>query len=389
MLREFTMKDFFIDKNSKLLTYEKDLRDEKSYNVHWGQRKLLLSEIEFLTIYWDRHTYPNPVLVYAGSAPGNHIPFLSNMFPSVDFHLYDPRPFKIKENKRISIFQEYFTNKIAESYNNRDDVFFISDIRKKSPKDNLEEIAKKLKITYKYALDNSDTDQNIIYEMERYYSEDIYDDMLMQQEWVLKMEPAFSLLKFKIPYPDKNQEKMYKYLKGHLLIQVWPRNKSSELRLVSFPDKKTKKFEKGLWSDIEYEKLAFYHNVVVRKNFEYKNPLNDKKIYINEPELFNSYDDTAEIFILLLYCEKYGVEKKEDKELYSITLSNIITKELNKGRKLMTLEKLRNSELKTIRFVDQDPFKKKPFQKSKTKERKKITFDISKLKESEEVFIDE
>ena len=62
---------------------------------------------------------------------------------------------------------------------------------------------------------------------------------------------------------------------------------------------------------------------------------------------------------------------------------------LNKGRKLMTLEKLRNSELKTIRFVDQDPFKKKPFQKSKTKERKKITFDISKLKESEEVFIDE
>ena len=40
---------------------------EKKYIRHWGQRKLLLSEIYFLTKYGDKSFN----VVYAGAAPGN------------------------------------------------------------------------------------------------------------------------------------------------------------------------------------------------------------------------------------------------------------------------------------------------------------------------------
>ncbi len=41
-------------------------------NRHWGQLKLLLSEIEFLTPYYEC----NYLVVYAGAAPGVHVPIL-------------------------------------------------------------------------------------------------------------------------------------------------------------------------------------------------------------------------------------------------------------------------------------------------------------------------
>ncbi len=42
-------------------------KGSKSVN-HWGQRKLLLSEIEFLTLYSEK----NDNVIYAGAAPGTH-----------------------------------------------------------------------------------------------------------------------------------------------------------------------------------------------------------------------------------------------------------------------------------------------------------------------------
>ncbi len=51
--------------------------------VHWGQRKLLMHEIEFLTKHLG--TEQRAVLVYAGAAPGTHISLLSDLFPSVVF----------------------------------------------------------------------------------------------------------------------------------------------------------------------------------------------------------------------------------------------------------------------------------------------------------------
>ena len=52
---------------------------------HWGQRKLFLSEVEFLTMFIQdlRSRSPPPnciIVVYAGAAAGNHIPYLFDLF---------------------------------------------------------------------------------------------------------------------------------------------------------------------------------------------------------------------------------------------------------------------------------------------------------------------
>jgi hypothetical protein len=80
------------------LTYRHIQHSVRSTN-HWGQRKLLLSEIEFLLMFVPqlRARCPPPkriVILYAGAAPGTHIPYLFNLFNNksgdLQFVLFDP-----------------------------------------------------------------------------------------------------------------------------------------------------------------------------------------------------------------------------------------------------------------------------------------------------------
>jgi hypothetical protein len=80
--------------------------------LHWGQRKLHVSEIEFLTEFG----FPYCHVVYAGAASGTHIKQLSEMFPDVTFHLYDPSPFTVLPTERIRIHNELFTDEIARTF---------------------------------------------------------------------------------------------------------------------------------------------------------------------------------------------------------------------------------------------------------------------------------
>jgi hypothetical protein len=97
----------------------------KDNSKHWGQRKLLFTEIEFLTL----HCPANCIVVYAGSAPGNimlsislrmfahiyisvlrstghHIWYMAEqLFPTLDFILIDPAPFAHKQTPKIQIMQ--------------------------------------------------------------------------------------------------------------------------------------------------------------------------------------------------------------------------------------------------------------------------------------------
>lgn len=73
---------------------------------HWGQRKLLMSEIEFLTNY----ATDNCTVVYVGAAPGTHINYMSNvLFPKLNFILIDPLRFNVSETDKIKIVNEWFT----------------------------------------------------------------------------------------------------------------------------------------------------------------------------------------------------------------------------------------------------------------------------------------
>src|SRR3990172_8375226 len=131
-IKEFTMSDITIHKNSPEIPYQLTGNiDDKYPVVHWCQRKLLLSEIEFFTFFWDPVKVPRPKCIYVGAADGKHIQTLSDFFPKIEFHLYDPRNFNpiLKDNRKIHIYQQYFTDQDAEKWSARNDVFFISDIR--------------------------------------------------------------------------------------------------------------------------------------------------------------------------------------------------------------------------------------------------------------------
>ncbi len=59
-------------------------KDEVKSVIHWGQRKLLVAEIEFLTMYAGtrKSDTPQPV-VYAGAAPGKRN-IISLHFPATN-----------------------------------------------------------------------------------------------------------------------------------------------------------------------------------------------------------------------------------------------------------------------------------------------------------------
>src|SRR5579872_5210738 len=132
--KTFVLSDLSISDKYPRIMYRRR-RVEEKLAIHWGQRKLLLSEIEFFTLYWDPKLIPNPICVYAGAAPGTHIDMLSKMFPAFRFELYDPNPFDMKvlgNNDKITIFtgkNGYFTDEMAQKYVGRNDIFFVSDIR--------------------------------------------------------------------------------------------------------------------------------------------------------------------------------------------------------------------------------------------------------------------
>jgi cap2 methyltransferase len=127
-----------LDNRFPVLKYRPRRPDEDRSTVHFGQRKLHLSEIEFLTNICKEISEINKkiTLIYAGAAPGTHISKLSSMFPFIDFVLVDPAEFIVKPTERIKIIQDYFTDSMAKQmlseYKNNLRLF-ISDIRVSGP----------------------------------------------------------------------------------------------------------------------------------------------------------------------------------------------------------------------------------------------------------------
>ena len=81
-----------------------------------------MTELYFLTKYG----HLSNKVVYAGAAPGNHIDYLSFLFPEHHFTLVDPNPFIVKKSEKIEIINSYFTDDMCKDYKN---CLFISDIR--------------------------------------------------------------------------------------------------------------------------------------------------------------------------------------------------------------------------------------------------------------------
>lgn len=91
------------------------IKDETSVK-HWGQLKLFLTEMQFLTKFLK---ISNVTLVYAGSSPGNHLPLLIELMPANwKWHLYDAKPnlFLLGCNKEIKTLESITVHRKNKCY---------------------------------------------------------------------------------------------------------------------------------------------------------------------------------------------------------------------------------------------------------------------------------
>jgi hypothetical protein len=228
---------------------------------HLGQRKLLLSEVEFLI----DNARDGDTVVYVGSAPGIHIPFLASLFPEVRFVLYDPREFVLRDEypgalARITAHQQFFTDEDAKRYAGRDDVLFVSDVR--TGTDGPE-------------IPSDDT---------------VEADMTMQAEWVRLMNPRAVLLKYRLNYTkDKAM-----YLAGHVRLQVWPGARSTETRLEAHRPYR--------WVEVsarDHEERMFFVNTILREWAAYDHGVPVALVR----GLDHSFDAASEVRIWRRYLE--------------------------------------------------------------------------------------
>lgn len=282
-------------------------RTEKNTSFHWGQRKLLMSEIEFLTIYG--HLADELVYVGAGSkkdkrgiSPGGvHIELLSKMFPKHTFHLYDPTDFGITETDKIKLYKQYFTNEDAQDWHKikgSKNLLYISDIR---------------------TVDNSERDKNK-------YANGILSDMMNQWEWSKIMVPAASMVKFKLPYGEVNFPDT-EYPKGVNFLPIWGRPTTTETRLVYEDPEDMMQYDNFKHE----EQMAYFNNNILLSYY-------DSPEWGCEIDGFDHcYSCRSECHIISEYIRKTYGKKLSDHHKFMQTqvknLSTEITKLLTKDKR--------------------------------------------------------
>eukprot|EP01117_Protostelium_nocturnum_P014763 TRINITY_DN5650_c0_g1_i3.p1 TRINITY_DN5650_c0_g1~~TRINITY_DN5650_c0_g1_i3.p1 ORF type:complete len:557 (+),score=125.51 TRINITY_DN5650_c0_g1_i3:342-2012(+) len=266
--REMKEEDRYVTQDSSTWAREPYCRRQGEAKTvdHWGQRKLLMSEIEFISLYGQIGS----TIVYAGAAPGTHIKFMSEeLFPDCKFVLVDPADFDVKPTERIEVIQDFYTDELANKYskkNGYDKLLFVSDIRSMSAE-----------------MTDKEKEERVII------------DMKCQEDWHNLMEPNATMLKFRLPY---HQGKTM-YLKGRIFFPIWGGRTTTETRLVATTN------ERHEYDNIEYEELMFHHNTTVRTQY-YDHDIKGEG-------LDHCFDCASEIFVLGQYFRKFRKDIEEDK----------------------------------------------------------------------------
>lgn len=200
--------------------------------THWGQLKLLVSEIEFLTPFFGESLH----VVYAGAAPGVHVPVLAIMFPTMHFILVDPQESMISNGQypNIEVIAGLMTNTLAAEFASlySPDLLFISDVRVGSGTPNESGSAQQLRIQR---------------------------DMDAQRGWLERMCPLKSILKFRLPWIKGETN----YLSGRIYLPVYGKRLTHEARLVVTKDAPASNYDNQL-----YEGQMAYFNQVLRPSIQ-------------------------------------------------------------------------------------------------------------------------
>jgi hypothetical protein len=372
--KELSIKNIpiYVNDLTNITIYDTNLLDWQP-KCHWGQKKLLLSEIQFFTRICKTLKTKNLkdyTVVYVGSAGGHHLPILYDMFPELIWLLYDPAPFS-KEvmqhptlNKTVFVYNMFFTDEtikhVNENCKNRK-ILFISDIRVD---------VKEVKII---------------------------QDMRDQAFWGMELNAPFMLLKFRLPYEDldeipKNNKQLnlnkdiinnpdfntdkdnhMVYLKGDIYLQIFPPPYSGELRL--FIEQRNNKYDLEEYNYLDIENKIFKYNFQYRLNF-YCDETNEicKDIPLKYINLIPGYDTSIECLmeyiIIKDYCEyfldmnnqikiihkmydmNFMLEKLTGRHFYNCSYDTILKYYLRSIKDIANKEKNKDKDIKLKTWKD-------------------------------------
>lgn len=180
-----------------LLKYETTDPKPKTV-VHFGQLKMFLVTLIFLLEVID-DIDDEVHIVYPGSARGDNILILCDLFPGTRWYLIDPNDFDRRLHGHPQIIDcknEFFTDSMAEAYREKlhgKRVLFISDIR----------------------LDTND--------------ESVLRDQENNANWYRILDADSGYMKFRCPYYHNGP---YKYYDGDFMIQPYAPVSSTESRIL-------------------------------------------------------------------------------------------------------------------------------------------------------------
>lgn len=312
--------------------------------VHLGQRKLVLSEIQFMA------KHPNKFCVYAGAAPSNKGYFLSQLFPETKFVMVDPRQFEIFVNENREVYKygdesvseiEVIDKKIVD---NEDGEVLVEMVKKSKARLFLingyftNALAKKLEpLNANFVCDIRTRDRESTIPTDL----DIIWNMAQQYNWVRILNPVASCVKFRTAF-YQNQEKFmedcekpfYKstfdlakefgvdfvsdynnkklnYLAGEVFLQAWPGPTSTETRLHVL---RKDGFQVKEYDYFDYEDKLHFYNAVYRANVMHENEVAGGK---EAKQLCVDYcnDCAIEVEIWKEYVEKCEKKKPTEKKI--------------------------------------------------------------------------
>lgn len=258
--------------NDERLPYESQTTVQRG-GTHWGQRKLLLAEIDFFTQNTEQNE--KSIAFYIGAAPFDHGVTLAKLFPKINFWLCDPRnvwnagleEMEVLDRvvKTTAYFDLEFADKIAELL--KGDVKGVAEfLIGKGTKITEDKLAKFVNgvTNFFFLSDIRRTDQSQVGKLLNEWG--VHEDMKLQLDSANRIAAGLpegvnfmSSLKFRLPFIEEIGGADYPYGKGSLHTQVWSRPSSTELRLWYNPKDGMTTYNKSA-----IEQILMYHNTILR-----------------------------------------------------------------------------------------------------------------------------
>lgn len=210
---------------------------EKTSVLYYGQLKLFISELEFLTPFYSRDDI---TVLYAGASLGYHILYLVDLFPKMQFILVDPDTISLQK-MTPSIIKDL---KLQTSYENvMSRITFINKVLTESEESETHVPIKSLRQVGREMLFISDIRNPIIRDAsgdETMHQCIVHADMELQRRLLLQLDPEQSLLKCRMPWTllqlddgSHVNHRKYTYLQcSHIRYQVYTSPQSHETRML-------------------------------------------------------------------------------------------------------------------------------------------------------------